>query len=256
MEQAQNVDYVCPSCGKVDSIDLSDGQRLCLQCKNEWKPGAAPAVVETVPTFDGTAGPVRNVVERILAASDSGAVLTPDDDDDDTPDNVLPFAAPTREVPADWCGYFARTPEGVVIVVTVDEGGSLITGVDAETGEHTVLKSECVFVGDDPVGPGEVVHDSAPADDDPNVPTIFAVAGLALTVALECVPDDSNAMLTQPRIGWLPPPCDQVPEVEWGVAFAIANLVRIFGLDKGEVAKLAANMLTGAEAGTETETEQ
>lgn len=246
----------CPKCGKADSIDLSGSARLCLSCRNEWNP-ATDTYTEAEPATpsEWTAG----VVGDVMAATTASEVMklgrpVVEHDDDDTPDNVVYLDV--EGTPNDWSDKFVRTDGGAVVLVLEDEGDGTL-GVQTAAGlRYEIMRDTATFIGDDPMPDGDGIETLG--IDEPMPQTILAVAGLCLTVALEAVtpsPDDEYHV-GNPRIGWLPPPCDQVPEAECGVAYAAALLISVFGLDREQVAKLAANLLTGAESGTETETVQ
>lgn len=243
----------CPQCGKADSIDLDDGKRLCLICRNEWNPatavyheGFAPLPI-LVPTDE------RGDILEILHAPTAEDVLGPPTVPWSTQDQLQAYIETTGDVTADWTEKWVRTAGGDVLLVLEDMGDGMFYGADVGGDEYQLQKADVTYLGDEPIGPGETVAESPTGEDEPVYPAILAVAGLALTVGLEAVSEDPEEGFTHARIGWLPPPANQIPEVEQGVAYAIAALIRIFGIDRAEVEKLAANLLTGAEGGTETE---
>lgn len=242
----------CPECHATDSVDLSDGVRLCLSCRTEWRPGD---VVDTPPASeDGTTSPVR----AILVADTPSMVLLARHVFDQAPDDVVLDARAAFDAralaanPADWAGMFARTASGLVVVVTVDDGTDTLVGVTSAGDEVTFFRADATYLGDVVDAAGNPVASDNEYDAGPMMPAILAVAGLCLTVGLDCVSPEEGGPLTNPRIGWLPPPCDEVPEAEQGCAYAVALLVRTFGLDHDAVRTLAANILQGARAGTET----
>ena len=245
----------CPDCGGVDAIDLSDGRWLCLnqECRCEWDPRElpmAPPARESEATF--TASPS---LARVLNASDADEVLR-------APAEELAYLGgahePARGGP-DWTGLFVRYERmGVNALVVEDKGGARLElqGEDGTT--YKCMRSSCVIIGDtlDPMALDRPDH--VPTDDDgaPIAATILATAGLTLTVALDAIDNAEDGGVGNPRIGWLPPPCNDVPEVEQGVAYACAFLITTWGLDTNEVRTLAANLLQGASMGAGEETRQ
>jgi hypothetical protein len=246
------LDLTCPQCHEVDAIDLSDGTWLCLGCRHEWRPGARQAVAQPQEAAQAPVGDSWGELDRVLHAPTVGDVLEHVPGAAQEGADVYDLNGYRKAVPADWSGSFVRAESGRVLVITADDGTDTLEGVDSTGNTWTVFRSACDFLGDEPDAGDLVAESTDEADAAVMVPTIMAVAGLCITVALDCVPDDDEAPLGAPRVGWLPPPCDQVPEAEAGVAWAVALLVRTFGLDKAEVARLAANLITGAESATNT----
>lgn len=243
----------CPSCGQSDAVDLSDGSWLCLQCRNEWVPGAPdtsrPSGAPASPD-DFTLSPT---LRAIFDAPDAAAILAAPSEHgyDDTPD-----VKRERTGAPDWSGLFVRYERmGIVCLVVEDNGKSRILIADNDGHEYRVNRSSCVLLGDslaDFAQPPTTGDDSAD-NDAPMVGTILATAGVTLTVALDALDAAGEGEPANPRIGWLPPPCNDVPEVEQGVAYAAILLITTWGIDREEVRKLAANLLAGA--GTTTGTE-
>lgn len=246
----------CPKCHATDSIDLEAGERLCLSCRNEWNPATVTVPEAETPAVGPPTRSLLGSVDETLHAATAAEVLsiTPDDEAE------LATVTELHATPADLTGVFVRyatsDDDARTVLVIEDDGGDTIDVQDSEGHDFTVPRVHVSLVGTEPSEPG---YDALGVDPNEPLPqTILAVAGLTLTVALAAVPDGEHepGIVNNPRIGWLPPPCDQVPEAECGVAYACALLISIFGLDKQEVARLAANLITGAESGTETETEQ
>lgn len=245
--------YECPQCHAQDSIDLSGAKRLCLSCRCEWEPGKTVQLPPPAPQL--ASDPLRPITEaeRILHATTVNQVLREWADDAGADELATIHDLPGLP-PDDWSDNFVRRiDDNALLLILADDGNDpmLAQHLDGETVD--AYKGECVFIGDAlPEGVSVKMQD---VNDEPLPQTILAVAGLTLTVALEaCVTTaDGIATVESPRIGWLPPPCDQIPEVEAGVAYAAALLISVFGLDREQVNRLAANLITGAEAGTETE---
>lgn len=244
----------CPSCNDATGVDLSDGVRLCLSCRHEWKPADLPSVasvhgkivpVDTITHAKPSAILDAETVYDVLNAEHYTAELA----------TVIDIGS-GEELPAsptDWAGAFVRDRNGFTWIVLDDAGDELVC--QSSTGsEMTLYRHELTYLGDEPIGVGELVSD---VDEDGALPqTMFAVAGLALTVALDCMTTDEHGewKITAPRVGWLPPPANEIPEVECGVAYALAALIGVFGLEKEQVQRLAANLIQGAEVGSEMET--
>lgn len=244
----------CPQCRTDDSIDLSDGLRLCLACRNEWRPADVTIPPAAVVTDARNAFLRHSIVGAVLASETVDDVLLSahqhfgvaiiDTDDDDTDDDV----------PADWSDNFVRLLDGRVALILEDENGDQMIGQLSDGTTLSVWREHATLIGVEPVGPtAETLADTV-------IPqAILATAGLCLTVALDCFEatdslDDDSHLVGTPRTGWLPPPCDQVPEAEAGVAWAAALLIDVFGLDREQVSRLAANLLAGAEDAPESET--
>ena len=256
MTAPEAVQLVCPECGRDDSIEMSDGTRLCLSCRHEWDPTQAPAESPRVP-----APPVLDTDDRldtadILRATSIEDVLAP-------PMSAAELVAehtgvqPADELPADLEGRFVvwtmDTNEPGLVIDQPRPGAVLVAKADGS--EHEWPRVELRVLTDDEVREWGA-RGGAPGDDEPLVPVIATVASLVLTVGLEAVPDDDASPLLNPRIGWLPPPASDIPEVEQGAAYAVAILVRLFALDREAVAEVASNLMAGAaESANETETE-
>lgn len=243
----------CPECHKADAVDLSSGQWLCLSCRNEWNPADVPPERPSVDSILGQGDPELPGIDTDPAgghwASWTEREPTLAAESSEGPDG------PT-EPPSDWSGLFVRDtlhPErGLLLVVADDDGVSLeVQGAD-QGGSWITERANCSVVPEPDEG---LAAPEPPVDNnnEPLAPVILAIAGLALEAGADSVGDDDERTLYAPRIGWLPPPCDGVPEAEQGVAYAIAILVRHFDLDTALIRQLAAGLLTGAQAGTELE---
>lgn len=243
----------CPECGAADSVDVGDGSRLCLACRHEWDPKdpallaahkAAALEHEQAARVAAVLGPdpADHLAETLEATVEAGEL--PEGDEG------------TGEPAPDWSGKFVRDtlhPDRGVLLVVVDDGGRGLELQDSRGVGYIASRDACVYLGDEPVGPGDDVTGGDEAGMVPLAPVIFAVAGLALEAGVDAVGEGDDPELYDPRIGWLPPPCDGLPEVEQGIAYAVAILVRHFQLDRSIVRQLAAGLLIGAEAGTEGE---
>ncbi len=247
---------VCPDCGESDAVDLSTGDWLCLQCHREWNPtreATRPAPpVEAIPS-GFTLSPS---LARIFTATDPAEILAAPAEEID---GRAPATVARGAGRPDWSGLFVRYERmGVDALVVEDKGGQRLEIQGADGTNYRVNRSSCVLLGEQL--PGNVVDTrdvtAEAVDDAPMARTILATAGLCLTVACNAIDDAGPDGLANPRIGWLPPPCDQVPEVEQGVAYASALLISTWGLDVAEVRRLAANLMSGASDGAESESER
>lgn len=239
----------CPQCGKADAIDLDSGDRLCLNCRNEWDPKRKHAMPTTAFEPEATRLQDKYDIAQILNAPTVADVLgTPPRDIVDMAviNKQLPEGAPPIE---EWPEQFVRTSGGDVLLVTEVMPNGLIRGRDRWGTEYEVGWWTVTYLGDDPAEALDMSGVVGEVSAEPVIPAVLAVAGLALTVGLQAISEDEEVGLTHAPIGWLPPPANECPEAEQGVAYAIALLIRIFGIDKEQVAKLASNLLVGSEAG-------
>lgn len=245
----------CPKCGSADQLVLGDGTVLCLDCRHEHDGTTVPVTHPPADLLSSDEPTEAGDVDTILAAQSADEVLTV------VPAEAAPIewdhaavSAAAREA-FSYVGCFATTPQGETVLIEEDHDDGTVTVLFAD-GERTQLTAtwltDIEYVPDAlaPTVGAETVSDAQPFD-----PAIFATAALALTQGLACIGADEEQTLLNPRIGWLPPPCDQVPEVEQGVAYAIAILVRTFGLPREGVEQIAATLMEGARA-PETETQQ
>ena len=245
----------CPSCKAADPVDLGDGHLLCLACRNEWDP-KDPALLA-----EHRAAALAHERDELVAA-----VLGPDPGDrigDPEEAPTLPSAGSeippgTPGPPSYWSGKFVRDtlhPDRGVLLVVEDDGTRGLELQDSRGVGYIASRDALTYLGDDPTGPGEDVTEGDAPGFVPLASVIFAVAGLALEAGTDAVGEGDDPELYEPRIGWLPPPCDGLPEAEQGIAYAIAILIRHFDLDREIVRQLAAGLLLTAQ-GPESETEQ
>ena len=73
-------------------------------------------------------------------------------------------------------------------------------------------------------------------DGEPNIDALKLIIGLTLQAALMSLGPNNEAL--EPPTGWMPPPCNQVPEAEAGAALASAVLISTFGIDHDDVKQL------------------
>lgn len=78
----------CPKCGKADSIDLDNGERLCLNCRNEWDPHRAHALPAAAFAPQAATLADKYDIAAILSASTPEEVL-----------GVPPLPPPAIDVP-------------------------------------------------------------------------------------------------------------------------------------------------------------
>ena len=245
----------CPKCGSSDQLAMQGDVWLCLDCRNEYnaadglaaeRANSAPARSDEEHSSD---------VERVLHAATADEVLAVQvqailDLPDEAPEDG------DEEHVFHWAGQFVRRiGTDDIFLCLEDELGESIA-VQGEDGPVIpVHRRNYELVGFDPDALAPVVGAETVTEDQPFDPAIFAVAALAITQGLACLGTDEDQTLNNPRIGWLPPPCNQVPEVEQGVAYAIALLVRTYQLDRDGVEQIAATLMEGAQA-PESETVQ
>lgn len=256
MTTTQPSTTACPQCHADDSIEVGVTDRLCLQCRHEWNPAQVrlqPVLAVVPPTFDSDDG---DDVNRILAAESLddalGEPLTAaeriaehtgvplDDDDDDDP----------------LLGTFVAV-EGhedlALVVETVPIDRYVVEYANGN--RRTVNRADLAPVDLDDTQLDES-PDATPDNDAPLVGTIAAVAALCLTVGAEAVANDESRTLLNPRIGWLPPPASDIPEVEQGAAYAVAILVSTFNLDADAVIAIGQSLMAGAAAEAAETSEQ
>lgn len=236
---------VCPKCGSADQLAMSDGVVLCLDCRHEHD--GTQTAPTPAPNVDATETPLagHSDTATILAAETVADVLAAGGE---SPPIDAPLAGdpPAADTP-NLAGRFLHVRGYVDALLCVeDDGGATITCVDMDDFTRTVNRTDVAAAemdGTDPLAP--TIGATTVSEDQPYDPAIFAVASAAITQGLACIGDDGET-LYNPRIGWLPPPCDQVPEAEQGVAYAIALLIVTFGLDTGSVEQIAATLMQGA----------
>lgn len=233
---------------------MAGGVFLCLDCRHEHD-GTQPAPVDATTTAaDDPIMSTDPIMAAVLSASTVAEVLAPLDGNDGTPP-VVETAAEGTSTP-NLAGRFIRA-HGVSewVLCVADDGGGTVQCQHGDGGSRIVDRHDVFDIdndGTDPLAP--TVGAETVSEDQPFSGVIMGVAALALAHGVACIGDDAET-LYNPRIGWLPPPCDQVPEVEQGVAYAVALLIVTFGLDKGSVEQIAATLMQGAES-PELETTQ
>lgn len=253
MSATQHTMPACPRCERIDSITLDTGERLCLQCHYEWNPATEHVRLRAVPDAEPLSDEGDRFVRSVLAADTAAEVLSP--------------AMTAAELVAEHTAQLDTAPtaanlEGSFValwdeggepwLVIADLGGDTLTVCSAAGSELEVRRDACTVVPE-PLHTGELVHEHTATDDEPDIGTVMAVAGLILTIAADVIADDEARTLLPAPIGWLPPPANEVPEVEWGAAYAVAILVRFYGLDLVELREIASNTLAGVTATTESE---
>lgn len=257
MTTTNDVTSACPSCGRADSIDLSDGTRLCLNCRTEWDPKHPATMQLGIDARDELDTEDRIDTAEILRATTAADVLGPDLSPEETWRDHMGLQLVETE-PSPLLGLFVTLPpdHAVEWLVIEDDGGALVKLRDS-TGTETLVDRDMLALDVRYDDDDEGTTDATPSDDEPIVGVIASVASLVLTVGAEAVADDDDRTLLNPRIGWLPPPASDIPEVEQGAAYAVALLIKLFGLDRQQVLDIASNMMAGAaEVVAETETGQ
>lgn len=233
----------CPSCDSANVVELVPGEALCFDCRAEWNPNNPPErkplpVIEPVQVHTTPATP-----DDVLHALDVADVLAP------RAGVVTAPHAPTTPVALNdlvngWEGRFVSV-RGLkrALLVVADEGGDTIV-CENDHGKETVReRSHCTLLPD--VGESQPAASAQDIDAPEGAlsPIILTVASLCITVGLQACGDRDTLTIYNPRIGWMPPPCDGLPEAEQGAAYAVAMLVQAFALDRGEVAILAGQLL-------------
>lgn len=256
MTQTTPNTMACPECAADDSIELALGERLCLACRHEWNPLVDAAVRAVEPYVEHVQRSDDPDIARVLSAT--------------TPDEVLtePLTAAERIAehtgvePADdadpLLGRFVRivgyTDLALVVETGVDGGRAVIEWASGI--RSTFPTTDLSALTDEEVNE----HNATPAvdvdDDGPIVGVIATIASLVLSVGAEAVAGDEDRTLLNPRIGWLPPPASDIPEVEQGAAYAVAILIRTFNLDGNVVIEIAQSLMAGAAAEAAETSEQ
>jgi hypothetical protein len=243
----------CPECNADDSIDMSGHQRLCLACRCEWDETKTFAAPEVVDSASELVAPTNTELDRILDATTASEVLTVPDVGESPPTTAPTIVGPVSALLNNWAGQWVQIPRGGVVLCVEDDGGEIVT-VTLEDGEECPLqRAFCKVVDYDPMALAPTVGAETVSEDQPYDPAIFATASLALTIGLAAVGDDEARTLYNPRIGWLPPPCNEVPEVEQGIAYAIAVLVSTFGLPREDVERIAATLMLASQSTNESD---
>lgn len=246
---------ICPKCSSADQLAMQGDVWLCLDCRHEYNASDGLAAERGESAQGDGIMSTDPVMASVLAAQTADEVLAvqvqaildlPDDDDEE----------PHVEHVAHWAGQFVRHVQDHEVFLCVEDDGGDHIAVQGETGGVVpVRRSNYALLDYDPDALAPVTGAETVSEDQPFDPAIFAVAALAITQGLACLAMDEEQTLLNPRIGWLPPPCNEVPEVEQGVAYAIALLVRTYQLDRDGVEQIAATLMEGAQA-PESETVQ
>lgn len=243
----------CPGCGKRDVIELGGDSWLCLECRTEWSGNSV--TLSDIATQLTTAIPAhrKEDIDDILNAGSAEEVLGPVAIDlIETEEGIYSVADPGH-MREDWTGRFAKTHGGDIFLVLEEMPDGVLIGEDREGQSYTILKDKCTLQPEGAVDVTDDISEIGTGENEPIIPAILAIAGLALQVGLQAITEDDKAWFNAARIGWLPPPANDIPEVEQGIAYAIACLIHIFGIPKDEVEKLSANILLGASAGVDSE---
>lgn len=251
MTQTQPGTLACPKCNSTNGVPLSDGNVLCLDCRNEYNAAEAaslrvvPPVATSAPTFapDGTDLPPSVSVP-------SGDALTVDDVLGPPDDVVTAEAAQARL--ADMIG-----------TQVVLEGGQVATVVDFPDDDHMLVdlnpyESEPEYAE---VSFNEVVRSVDARPPIADVPDDLAralanvnmtVAGLVMKAGLASIAGEyPNAELLTPPTGWLPLDVDGLPALEQGTAYAVAFIVHAFSIDRTVIESMADMLLEQSQATTE-----
>jgi hypothetical protein len=237
----------CPQCNSTNGVPMSDGTRLCLDCRHEWNPATVPRLT-VAPATATVAGEVAPSVTPADAPATAAEGAPPGLDD------VL--GPPAAELAA---RAAQATLDGLVGTEVVLEGGQRATLVGFPDDDHAEVR----LYGDGEHGDvvvvelADVERELAAPPPVADVPTELAlalarvnmtVAGLVLTAGVGAVAGDyPNAELVTPPTGWLPLDADSLPAVEQGAAYAVAFLVHAFQIDRATVLAMANTLLTDAQ---------
>ena len=248
MTQTNSTALACPACGVVDSIELDAGERLCLACRHEWNPTRERWQPPPAPPAPESPSDDAATVAGILAATTPEDVLAAADDDTEPDDRT---GAYWQRAPFNLAGQFVtiagrgNTP----FLVVEDEGGDAVRVAAESSDEFTTPRAGLLIID---TTDERLDYDGTPLDaptsSEPLVGVIASVASLVLSVGAEAVANDESRTLLNPRIGWLPPPASDIPEVEQGAAYAVAILIQAFDLDADVVIQIAQSLMAGAAA--------
>lgn len=216
---------VCPQCGASNGTNLSDGRRLCFECRHEWNPDDVPAIV---------------VGDAVVPAPNIDAVLGP-------PADVLAEREAQQRL------------DGLIGTFVILEGGQLarieafvdddhvtvsLGGPGDDEREETVSFSDIVRSVEPQAAPAEVDTETARQLAAAN----SACAGMILQAGLATVQrEDGRSVVVQPPTGWLPKNSKAWAVVEMGAAYAVGVLVHAFELPADQVAAMAAELIDNAE---------
>lgn len=237
----------CPECTSTNGVPMTDGTRLCLDCRHEWNPADVRRLAVATPP---PPSPAEATPE---AATRPPGPLTAEG----APPAVDDVLGPPAAVQAERAAQAAL--DALLGTWVVLEGGqaAMIVGFpddDHATVEigHNTGEVQTVTV---PFGDVERSLDApAPVADVPDETAValarvnMAVAGLVMRAGLAAVAGEyPNAELVTPATGWLPLDVEGLPAVEQGSAYAVAFLVHAFSLDREIVGAIADTLLTDAQ---------
>lgn len=229
---------------------MTDGTRLCLDCRNEWDPATVPAlraVPEPPPEYAGTPWPPGNGDPASTAATADPAaadsVLGP-------PESVVAADAAQAALDA-LVGHEAVLEGGQVVTVLAFPDDDHVT-VQAASGDRFDVAWSDVERTVEPAAPAGPVLVEVPDETAVALARVnMAVAGLALRAGLASLAGEyPDAQLITPPTGWLPDDADTMPVVEQGTAYAVAFLIHAYRLDREVVGRIADTLIEDSQEPT------
>lgn len=215
----------CPNCQQQNSIELLEGHRLCLACREDWVPAETSG-----PYPDARAVAVADVAAPVFQVPDM------------PPELVL--AAEVAKARDRFVGetvlYWEENVEGVVLEVA-DDG---YCKVDFGGLELDLLPDEFSLVVDDDAIDSAVMTAIGAVQ--------LQIAALTIRAAIETfVERDSGRQLGWPPEGWLQVGADIPPVVEHGAAYAVAALALQAGYTNDQLSSVAEMLEEAAAAAKE-----
>lgn len=237
----------CPKCLHADSMDLSTGARICLNCSHEWNPATttgplaqtsmpepvpAPTILVAVPTITSD--------EPVAGARGADPASAPATATEESFDLALQVARAREAYVGRRVVYHDVPAEGTVVAVS-DEG---LATIDFGSGYSV------------DVTPDEFSLVDEPTEDDA---TLIAMSHVALTVAAQCIRAAATAIVDgdDGRIIGLAPGSWMVDDPaglllnEHGAAYATAMIAIAGGVATDQLLTIAAMVDEAAKAAME-----
>jgi len=228
----------CPRCHWLQGVDLTDGIRLCFNCRNEWRPADVAADELVLGAILGYVTWEDYAIGETAAgrlAPQHPAAGPPAGGDQASPSPVAAGGDPLLGLKVQLVGKRATWAQGEgagVIYDLDDDGNALVHGDDGI--DYTLDPDELDPVEDVP----EVIElDAEQAAELGALQKLYAAAALKAGLAT-LAPEGAPFQWLTPPTGWLPTDPETWLGVELGIAYAVAVLIDHWELDRSMVQEL------------------